>query len=430
MPLETASIEDTLGRWRRKATNVAILTGSVLYLPIVLIVLAGEGPPLTGLLRGIVFAAYGILLLETVLWRVDYRIRIGIKLVAGYVLAIVGGLAYPQGPLVRAFALLPPLMATVFFGKKAGRIATGVSMGVLLFAPALRIVPGLAGFFFLEGEGVATLSALVWFQGIAMTAILLEIMVLLDRFHDVLMQSLADRTLAYEQLREEMTQRRRLEYEVARVADEERCRLGREIHDGVCQQLTAALLRSEALSGCMDPAQTSAKEALAGLTGLLEETIDEARAVAQGLCPLDADPEALAAALHGLVRQLQKASGVACTLEVRGDVRVLAPATANHLYRIAQEATTNAIKHAHAHRIAVSLHANEDSLLLAVEDDGRGLPDEMAGRGMGLHTMSYRADFIHGRLLIGLGSRGGIRIACEVPRRGMVESPRNPRNKP
>jgi len=266
----------------------------------------------------------------------------------------------------------------------------------------------------------------MWFQGIALAAILLEIMVLLDRFHDMLMQALADRTAAYQKLKNEMQERRRLEYELARTTDEERRRLGHEIHDGVCQQLTAALLRSEALTEWLDPARPSATEVLTGLTALLEETIDETHAVARGLCPLESDPEALVSALQTLVYRIQKASGIACTLKTTGDVSIAERATANHLYRIAQEAITNAVKHANANGITVTLEGNEDSLVLEVEDDGDGLPDENNLNGMGLRTMSYRADLIQGNLSVAAGAKGGTLMTCRVPRGGVVESGQEP----
>lgn len=413
---EHASVEATLTGWRHNATQTLSIASALVYLPVVAIVLAGQGPPLTGLVKSVTVLLYGILLLQLVLWRVDYRIRVGIHLTDGYLLAFIVGMALPQGPFIRAIPLILPLIATIFYGKSAGRIATGISILILLAAPFLSTSPGLAGILVPEGEHASRLPAFVLFQGIALTAILLQVVVLLERFHKMLMRSLADRTMAHQKLKEEMAERRRLEHEVARIADDERRRLGNEIHDGICQQITAALLRSEALTESLVPADASATDALAGLTTLLEETIDEARAVAHGLCPLESDPEALAAALRTLTDRIRASSGIACTLETNGNVRVADAATANHLYRIAQEATSNALRHAYANRIAVTLNGSEGSLLLEVEDDGDGLPDSSHARGMGLRTMSYRADLMEGSLIATTGANGGTRITCRVPR--------------
>ncbi len=419
---DNATIEATLTRWRHKATHTLSIASALVYLPVVAIVLAGKGPPMTRLVESVIIGLYGIILLEPLLWQVDYRIRVGVNLVVGYVLAFIVGISLPQGPFIRAFPLFLPLIAMVFFGKRAGRIAIGISILILLSAPFLSTSSLLIGVLVPEGEHVPNLPNFVWFQGIALTAILLQVMVLLERFHKMLMQSLADRTVAYQELKAEMRERRRLEHEVARITDDERRRLGHEIHDGVCQQLTAALLRSEALTELVAPADTSATDALAGLTTLLEETIDEARAVAQGLCPLESDPEALAAALRTLAGRIQSASGIACVFETEGDVRIFDATTANHLYRIAQEATSNVIRHAHANRIVVALKGSEAGLLLEVEDDGDGLPGKSDSVGMGLRTMSYRAGLIDGSLTATPGTKRGTRICCHVPCGGKVSS--------
>lgn len=414
--LENASVEATLVIWRRNAFNVLMVAASVVYLPAVVILVVGKGPLVAAPAKAIVLAGYAIILLDTLLWRADYRARMWVNLATGYLLAIVGGIAVPQGPVMRSLPVIIPLTAMVIFGKRVGRAATGISILVLLLAPPIGTLPALDGILTTEQVRASTLPYVVWFQGIAMTAILLEAIVLLDRFHDMLVRSLTERTAAYEELRVEMRERQRLEAEVGRVADEERRRLGHEIHDGVCQQLAAALLRSEALTRWLDPAQSSGLEELSDLSALLEDAIDEARAVAHGLCPLDSDPEALAAALQVLARRVQEASGIACTLEMAGDVSIRDSVVANHLYRIAQEGIANAVKHAHARGIHLVLRGDEDGLLLVVEDDGDGLPEKETHTGMGLRTMVYRAHSIKGDLTVTPGATCGTRVSCRVPR--------------
>lgn len=212
---ENAAVEVTLARWRHKATNTLSIASALVFLPVTAIVLAGKGPPITGAVKSVVVGLYGMILLEALLWRVDYRVRAAIKLAVGYVLAFIVGMALPQGPFIRAVPLFLPLIATIFFGTKAGRLATGISILILLFAPFLSTSSILVGILVPEGTQETELPAFVWFQGIALIAILLQVMVLLERFHMMLMQSLADRTVAYQKLKAEMQERRRLEHEVA-----------------------------------------------------------------------------------------------------------------------------------------------------------------------------------------------------------------------
>lgn len=416
LALKDASVEVALAEWRRKAANALMVASTIVYLPVAIMFAVGQGPPVTWLVRLIAVLGYGVVLVDTLLWSVDYRARAWINLTTAYVLAVVGVIAVPQGPFVRTIPVVIPFTAIVFFGKRAGRIAAGISILVLLFVPPMSTLPSLLGILTTEQTRASALPHVIWFQGIAMTAILLGTMVLLDRFHDFLMRSLTDRIAAYQKLQDEVRERRRLEDEVARATDEERRRLGQEIHDGVCQQLTAALLRTEALTRWIDPAQPAAEKELSELSAVLEETIEEARAVAHGLCPLDSDADALAAALRALADRVQNASGIACAFEPAGDVAVADKAMANHLYRIAQEAVANAVKHAHATKISVTLRKGEVGLLLEVEDDGRGLPGTNDGSGMGLRIMSHRAQMINGNLTVTAGATGGTRVSCRIPR--------------
>jgi signal transduction histidine kinase len=155
---------------------------------------------------------------------------------------------------------------------------------------------------------------------------------------------------------------------------------------------------------------------LGALSSLLGEAINEARAVAQGLCPLEPSPDALAQALRALARRTHSLSGVPCEFIAAGDVRVEDSAAAQHLYRIAQEALSNAVRHAHASRIAIDLRGSEDGLVLRVEDNGVGFAGTVRPSGMGLRTMAYRARILEGEFKIEAAPGGGTLISCRVPR--------------
>jgi signal transduction histidine kinase len=255
-----------------------------------------------------------------------------------------------------------------------------------------------------------------WQQAAGLTAFLVTAMVLLDRFHRFLLAALDAQRAAVVQSEHEMRERQRLERGIAAIGDEERRRLGRELHDGVCQQITAALLRCQALQRAVSRGTPLSAEEFGPLTALLTETIDDAHNVALGLYPLGTDPGALAPALRVLARRTEEMSGIRCQYVERGDVRVSDAVVAQHLYRIGQEALSNAARHSQASRITVGLEAGDGGLTLHVEDNGVGLPPDRRGVRMGLQSMDYRARLISGTLAVASAPGGGTRVTCRVPR--------------
>jgi len=288
----------------------------------------------------------------------------------------------------------------------------------------LQQVVGLVEMLTLEPAGAPTPTNVVFYQGVALAALLVGQMILLDRFHDFLMRSLTglhreagERAVAYQRLEREIRERRQLEHEVSRAGDEERRRLGVEIHDGVCQQVTAALLRCQALARRLERGGRLSGADFETVSSLLAESIDEAHNVARGLCPLDPNPESLVHALRSLVKRTREISSVQCEFVEAGDLLVGDQDTAQHLYRIVQEALSNAVRHANASRITVELRENEGCLTLLVEDDGTGLPAERPTEGMGLRIMAHRAKILGGDLTVEPSSGTGTRVACRIPLR-------------
>jgi two-component system CheB/CheR fusion protein len=280
----------------------------------------------------------------------------------------------------------------------------------------VRRLPGVAGALIVGATPPNVPSVVVSFQTVALGAFLATLVVLLDRFHRFLLATLAAQYEAQAQLRREAFERHRLEREIAAIGDEERRRLGRDLHDGVCQELTAALLRWQTLRRSLkDGVPVSAAES-ERLTSLLTEAMDEAHDIALGLCPVEPEPDALAPALRALARRTQETAGVHCDFLATGDVRVPDSEMARHLYRIAQEALSNALRHARAGRIAVELRGSAGEVAFQVEDDGVGLPPDGGGGGMGLRTMADRAQVLGGRLTVAAAPGGGTRVGCRVPR--------------
>ena len=420
----------SLAEWRRKAIDVALAVSAVIYLPPVILQVFGQIIPLAWTMQAVFVTSYLTLVAVALLQRVDSRFRVWAHFGAGYLMAITGTVALPHGPFVRILPVAWPVILLVLIGPCAARFATAVSIPVILFAPFLRRLPGLTKALssgpHISPESTGTLLV----QGAALTATLLALMVMLERFHRFLIRTLAaqhqataeaqqeatELAAAHRSLAREMNERRRLEREIARIGDEERRRLGQDVHDGVCQQLTGTLLRCEALQRRLGKGETLASGELSEVSSLLKDAIDEAHAVAQGLSPLEQDARALAEALRLLAKRTQQSSAIRCDFIATGNVLVNEPATAQHLYRIAQEALINAARHSQARLIVVELRGDDGELLLQVQDDGVGPPADIPPGRMGLRTMASRAQMIDGELTVTRGTEGGTRLSCRVPR--------------
>ena len=207
------------------------------------------------------------------------------------------------------------------------------------------------------------------------------------------------------------------ELEVVRAVERERIRIGQDLHDGVCQNLAAidcatACLR-EALEGGGAPVP-----ALAGkIHDYLKQTIVEARNLAHGIMPVQVERDGMISALKELVSHANLVREGSAYFESSDDIQIEDQQVALHLYRIAQEAMSNAARHAQATQVAVSLCAEGAEVTLAISDDGRGFdPDPNAHSGLGLRTMRYRAKLIGARLEVISKAGAGTTVRCLLPR--------------
>ena len=225
----------------------------------------------------------------------------------------------------------------------------------------------------------------------------------------------------------DITTRRRLEREILEASASEQRRIGHELHDGLCQQLTGAAFSAEILARKLQAKAPDAVPAARKLADEIDQAITQARTLARGLNPMEVHADALAAALDDLAGKISSTFGVTCRFLRRGDGEGVPGdnnTAATHLYRIAQEAISNAIRHGGAKKIEVTLRAEGGSLSLSVADDGKGFdphdgaaaPQEKPA-GIGLQTMSYRAKMISGILDVRPGRRGGVVVVtCSIPR--------------
>ncbi len=416
LPPEGLTMDAALLAWHRKATNVLLIASAAGHLLPVILMLAGYGPRMTPWFRATGLTCYVVMVASAVLLSVNWRIRLGAYFVSAYTTVALASVSPVQGPYASVGLVAQPILALVLCGPIVARVAVAASAVILVSAPFVRFLPSVAGALIVGATPPTVPPVIVWFQTAGLAAFFAMLIVLLDRFHRFLLDTLAAQYQARTALGREAFERQRLEREITAIGDEERRRLGRELHDGVCQELTAALLRWQTLQRSLrNGVPVSAAES-ERLTSLLSEAIDEAHNIALGLCPVEPEPDALAPALRALTRRMQETAGVHCDFLASGDVRVPDSEMAQHLYRIAQEALSNAVRHAHANRIAVELRGSAAEMALKVEDDGVGLPPDGGGGGMGLRTMAYRAQVLGGQLTVAPAPGGGTRVACCLPR--------------
>ena len=223
-------------------------------------------------------------------------------------------------------------------------------------------------------------------------------------------------TAAHAELLLETEERKRLEASIADAIEGERERLGSELHDGLLQELTGISMMMHVLARTlMEPAQAKEAERLAGM---LETAHGNARNLAKDFYPVELKQYGLLVALSGVANRAQEQFGISCAVQSNTKAtETLSAAKAVQLFRIAQEAVQNAIKHAHAEKILIRLRKKKGSWLLTVKDDGVGLPDgARATEGMGLRIMRYRAQLNQGTLLVENDESGsGALVTCTVP---------------
>jgi signal transduction histidine kinase len=207
----------------------------------------------------------------------------------------------------------------------------------------------------------------------------------------------------------------RLEREVLEISEGERRRIGHDLHDGLGQQLTAASMTANALVGVLKTNAPALAECGEEIGRQLREAIAEARSLSHGLAPVALVDEGLMSALGLLAESTSRGGTVRCVFECAPPVCVADTEMAGHLYRIAQEAVNNALKHATPSEIRIGLEQRDGWLVLEVDDDGEGFAEgTLPNDGIGLRVMRYRARLLGGVLEIGSAPAGGARISCRV----------------
>lgn len=222
----------------------------------------------------------------------------------------------------------------------------------------------------------------------------------------------------------DMSEQRKLQRDVVAIAEEEQRRIAQDLHDSTQQELAGLSLFTQTLftmltQGSGDRQKASldidkcsglAKHILVGLG----RTHKEVQSIARGLIPIRLDPEGLMEALRELASRTDELDGITCAFKCEEPVEVAESFTATHLYRIAQEAVTNALKHARPEHILIALESDNGHPTLQVADDGTGFDFSKKSEGVGLKIMQYRASLIGASLAISPVDTGGTLVTCKV----------------
>jgi PAS domain S-box-containing protein len=217
----------------------------------------------------------------------------------------------------------------------------------------------------------------------------------------------------------EVTERKRLEEEILNISEMEQRRIGQDLHDGICQHLAGIELKSQSLAEILEKKARGQAAQAVQIAGHVRDVIAQARSLARGLSPFILEAEGCASALKGLAANTEKMFNVKCSFQTGDPVLISDQAAATHLYRIAQDAVSNAIKHGKASAVEISLSNANDKILLAVSDNGIGIRSQgRTATGMGLRIMQYRAGMIGATLLVQSQGNGGTRIVCFLQKTG------------
>lgn len=215
----------------------------------------------------------------------------------------------------------------------------------------------------------------------------------------------------------DLSDRKALEEKILSISEEEQARIGQDIHDDLCQQLAAIGCLSKVVFQVLTANNRPEAVQLAEITRLITQANIRAREMSRGLMPVVLDSEGLMAALADLASSTERIFRVSCPFRCDPPVEINDNKVATQLFRIAQEAVANSIKHSRADRIEITLTLSDGMLTLTVRDNGKGIPDHSPGKGtgMGLLTMSHRARMLGGTLTVEPDRFGGTVVCCRIP---------------
>jgi len=214
----------------------------------------------------------------------------------------------------------------------------------------------------------------------------------------------------------DISARKQLERELLEISTQEQQRIGQDLHDGLGQELTGIAFLTDVLASKLRAKNVPEADEAKEIVGLANQAIDHTRALVRGLCPIRLAADGLVGALSELTESVQSVYGIDCRLQCDIEFAMSDYSRATHLYYIAHEAITNAIRHGKASRIIVRTQdLPQRRAELTIRDNGVGLPAERSRPGRGLHIMTFRASALGGTVRVDPVAGGGTIVSCVFP---------------
>ncbi len=211
----------------------------------------------------------------------------------------------------------------------------------------------------------------------------------------------------------DLSEQQKLQREVLAIPAREQQRIGEELHDGLGQQLTGLSMLAQSL---LNKANKSEHDLAEQLASGLHEALTQVRELARGLMPIQIDADGFTLSLQEITKNIEQQSNIPIKLQIDNIVQLFDDATAAHLYRIVQESLNNAIKHAKASRINVSLKIEQEHGVLEIIDNGIGIPFDLEeSAGLGLNIMRHRCGLFDGEITINPAGERGTKVCCRFP---------------
>lgn len=236
-----------------------------------------------------------------------------------------------------------------------------------------------------------------------------------ERWFSTSVTSLAGKEKGVVVVHYDISARKRLEAEILHIAETERQRVAADLHDGICQELTGIGFTAAAMGRELKRTRHGLAKKFKTLETAISEAVLHTRQVARGLNAVVADGHGLMHALGQLAATTEQTQRVRCKFLCPEELSMQNPIVANEIYRIAQEAVSNAVRHGRAKNVNVILRGDEQRVRLTIEDDGKGIEKPAPGHsGMGVRVMQYRAGLIGGSLTIYPRASGGTAVECSI----------------
>lgn len=211
----------------------------------------------------------------------------------------------------------------------------------------------------------------------------------------------------------DLSVQQRLQREILAIPAREQQRIGEELHDGLGQQLTGLSMLAQSL---LNKATKPEYELASQLASGLHEALTQVRALARGLMPIQIYADGFMISLKEITETIEQQSHIPIKLQIDDVVLLFDDATATHLYRIVQESLNNAVKHAEASNINVSLKVEQDHGVLEIIDNGIGIPLDLEdSSGLGLNIMRHRCGLFDGEITINSAGKRGTKVCCRFP---------------